>query len=80
MHIILGNKLNLCCLKTNIQILLVTLLLMFHITIRVHFAPSLLSIMSAAMTCAFDPRDHRMLPASKACCSSGVAAPCYYHK
>lgn len=55
MHIILGNKLNLCCLKTNIQILIVTLLLMFHITIRVHFAPSLLSIMSAAMTCAFDP-------------------------
>lgn len=81
-----GNKLNredlqsTGCLKVNIQILLVILTLRLLSTIRFCFTPSLLSVMSAAMTCSFDPGGLRMLPASKTCCASGVATPCCYQK
>lgn len=62
MDVILANKLSAVALQSlgfglyvQIQILVVNLLLIFHITRRFCFAPSPLSIVSAAMIYAFDP-------------------------
>lgn len=63
------NILNLVTSKTSKS---VSLLLMFHITIRVPSAPNLLSFMSVIVTCVFDLWDLRVSTV-QVCYSSGVS-------